>query len=136
MAETIVNNRQCSCEEVAVDTVTEETKTITTTQNCQKNTNETITQATGNILIGQCPCGRFDLDRLAEESRCCAFKSSNIVAATSNAIVVFSLLVLQEILKEECRGDSLNLDNVFLITSAMAALGDGIQINNPPPFNS
>ena len=136
MAETIVENHQCSCEEVSVETVTEDTKTVTTTQNCQKNTNESVTKATGNILTGKCPCGRFDLDRLAEESRCWAFKSSNIVAATSNSIVVFSLLVLQEILKEECRAGSLNLDNVFLITSAMAALGDGIQINNPPPFNS
>lgn len=135
---TSVTNAQKNCDTVKVSTITEGSVTKTTTNNCSKACNESITVSPepNSILTACCPCGRFDLDKLAEESRRCAFKSSNIVLATSNSIVVFTLLVLQEILKNQCRSHRLNLDTVFLIASAMATVGEGIRVNNPPPFNS
>lgn len=138
MADTIVTNTENSCNRQIVENQTEDTKTTTTTSNQGKTVQETITvtEPDASQCNCGCPCGRFNLDKLAEESRREAFQSSNIVAATSNSIVVFTMLILQEILKDLCRSDNFNIDNVFLVTTALAALGDGMQINNPPPFTS
>lgn len=138
MAETKVQTSEKVCGTTKVTTRAENDVTETQTDNTSKTISETVTISSDEVdtLHAKCPCGNFDLDKLAEESRQCAFKSSNIVAATSNSIVVFTLLILQEILKKQCHTKNLNIDNVFLITSAIATLGDGIQINNPPPFNS
>lgn len=138
MPETTVSTSIKTRDTTKVSTSTEEAITTTQTDNCSKTSNETVTNtpdARGTMRV-RCPCSKFDLDKIAEESRRCAFKSSNIILATSNAIVVFTLLVLQEILITQCRRGRLNYDTLFLITSAIAALGDSIKINNPPPFTS
>lgn len=134
---TTVTASEKICDTTKVTTETEDNITTTTTNTCSKNCNETITTAPDpSSFTACCPCGKFDLDKLAEESRRCAFKSSNIALATSNGIVVFTMLVLQEILKRQCRSNTLNLDTIFLIASTIATLGDGVLINNPQPFNS
>lgn len=138
MADATVTNTENSCNRQTVENQAEDTKTTTITSNQGKTVQETITVTEPDSSKNSCgcPCGHFNLDKLAEESRREAFQSSNIIAATSNSIVVFTMIILQEILKDLCRSDNFNIDNVFLITSALAALGDGIQINNPPPFTS
>lgn len=137
MAESKVTTSEKACDKVTVTAATVGNTTTTKTNNCAKACNETITITPDSTIIKKtCPCGHFDLDKLAEDSRRAAFKSSNIAAATSNSIVVFSLLILQEILKNLCKAKRLNLDTVFLITSAMALLAEGLQLNNPQPFNS
>lgn len=135
---TTVNNAQKTCNKQTVSTETIGTLTKTTTQNCEKNMQETVTIAPdgNNILKGKCPCGRFNLDKLSKESRAYSFKSSNSALAISNGIVIFAMLVLEEILKKQCHCDKVNLDEIFLITEAIVALGDGLQLNNPQPFNS
>lgn len=125
------------CDTTRVTTETQDNVTTTTTNTTSKNCNETVTKTPDpNTLTACCPCGKFDLNKLAEESRRCAFKSSNIALADSNSIVVFAMLILQEILKKQCRNNTLNLDTIFLITSTIATLGDAVLINNPQPFNS
>lgn len=138
MPETRVTTSEKNCNVSTVRTTTQDTVTTTQTDNHTKTRSETVTVTPDetNTLIAACPCGRFDLDKLAEESRREAFKSSNIALAISNSIAVFTLLILQEILKNQCKTHRLNLNTVFLITSAIAGLVDGVIVNNPAPFNS
>ncbi|WP_418627456.1 hypothetical protein [Anaerosinus sp.] len=136
MADTTVTNTDNSCNTQSVETATEDTKTTQITTNQSNDVNETITVTKPDENDCCCPCGHLDLDKLAEDACQCAFRSSNIVIATSNSIMVFTMIILQEVLKELCRSKNFNLDDVVLITSALAVLGDGININNPQPFNS
>ncbi len=136
MADTIVTNTENSCNKATAETITEDTKTTTINNNQSNSVNETITITETDEDECCCPCGHLNLDKLAEESCQCAFRSSNVVIATSNSIMVFTMIVLQEVLKELCRSKNFNLDDIVLITSALAVLGDGININNPQPFNS
>lgn len=135
MAESIVTTTQRSRNQESVQTITDGDKTTTITRNQNSNVNESVTQ-TKSPYEGDCPCGRFNLDKLADETLACSLQSSNIMLAQSNAIVVFTMIILQEVLITICKSDNFKIDNVFLITSALASLGDGLQINNPPPFNS
>lgn len=136
MADTTVTNTENSCNTQSVETNTEDTKTTKITNNQSDAVNETVTTTETDDDGCCCPCGHLDLDKLAEDTCQCAFRSSNIVIATSNSIMVFTMIILQEVLKELCRSKNFNLEDVVLITSALAILGDGININNPQPFNS
>lgn len=135
---TTVTTAEKICDTTKITTDTTDNITTTTTDTCSKSSNQTVTKAppASNVLTTCCPCGHFDLNKLAEESRRCAFKSSNVALAVSNSIVVFTMIVLQEILKNQCRCKNLNLDTVFLLASTIATLGDAVLINNPQPFNS
>ena len=135
---TTVTTSENICDTTKVKTITEDNITTTTTNNCTKSCNETTTKSPdgADTLTACCPCGNFDLDKMAEESLRCAFKSSNVALAISNSIVVFAMIVLQEILKQECHNKTLNLDTIFLLTNTIATLGDGVLINNPQPFTS
>jgi len=114
----------------AVDAAT--STTTTTTTNNRNTTTCAITEATNN-LSEHC---HFDLKKLAEESRCAAFRSSNIAAATSNSVVIFTLLVFQELLIKECKKSTLDLNTIFLISNAISNLSASILVTNPQPLNS
>lgn len=109
--------------------------TTTTTTNQQNSSTCQITE-TENTNAPCGPCAHFDLKKLAEESRAAAFRSSNIAAATSNSVIIFTMLVLQELLIKECKKNTLDLDAIFLISNAISNLGDGITITNPQALNS
>ena len=110
--------------------------TTTTTTNQRTSTVSETTETDDDRVAGCNNCGHFDLKKLAEESRCAAFRSSNIAAATSNSVVIFTMLVLQELLIKECKKGTLNFDMIFLISNAISNLSAGIIVINPPPLNS
>lgn len=114
----------------AVDPVT--SATTTTTTNNRNTTTCAITE-TNDALSERC---HFDLKKLAEESHCAAFRSSNIAAATSNSVVIFTMLLLQELLIKECKKGTINLDTILLISNAISNLSAGVIVTNPQPLNS
>ncbi|MBP2631068.1 MAG: hypothetical protein H6Q70_1696 [Firmicutes bacterium] len=118
----------------AVDETTSATTTTTTNQ--RTNTLSETTETTEDNLIDCNNCGNIDLRKLAEESRCAAFRSSNIAAATSNSVVIFTMLILQEILIKECKKGTFDLDSILLISNAISNLSAGIVVVNPQPLNS
>jgi len=135
---TKTNTTECSTDVTTVvtevDAVTDATTTTTT-----NNRNTTICETTeiaDDTSEGCNQCGHFDLKKLAEESRCAAFRSSNIAVATSNSVVIFTMLLLQELLIKECKKGTLNLDTIFLISNAISNLSVGIIVINPPPLSS
>jgi hypothetical protein len=134
---TTTSTTACSTDVTTVVTAVDEATaaTTTTTTNQRTSTVET-TETAGDILAGCNSCGHFDLKKLAEESRCAAFRSSNIAAATSNSVVIFTMLILQEILIKECKKGTLNLDTIFLISNAISNLSTGIIVVNPQPLSS
>lgn len=137
MPETIVTTETCldTTTTVTVDATDDTTTTTTVTDNLSTTVNET-NSSDDNILHAKCPCGNINLHKLLEQSRCWAFKSTNITAATSNAVLIFAMKILQEILIQQCKDDELDINNVFLITAAIAELAKFIRVYNPQPFNS
>lgn len=135
---TTTSTSECSTDITTVVTEVDETTdaTTTTTTNQRTSTISETTETTGDSLNGCTPCGPFDLKKLAEESRCAAFRSSNIAAATSNSVVIFALLILQELLIKECKKGTLDLNTIFLISNAISNLSTSIIVINPPPLNS
>lgn len=136
MPETISTTESC------IDTTTIITENsadqTTTTETCTQNQTTTITggaDAPGDQPL-QCPCGNLDLRKLVEKTRCWAFKSSNISAATANSVLIFALKILQEILIQECKSKQADINNIFLIAAAIAELAEVVKVYNPPPFNS
>lgn len=139
MAETTTTNTtECSTDITTVVTeVDTQTDTTTTTTTNQRTSNVSETTEIADDAVALCNnCCHFDLKKLAEESRCAAFRSSNIAAATSNSVVIFTLLILQELLIKECKKGTLNLDTILLISSAISNLSVGIIVTNPPPLSS
>lgn len=139
MAEsTTTSTTECSTDITTVVTAVDEataTTTSTTTNQRTSSISET-TEIAGDNLAGCNSCGHFDLKKLAEESRCAAFRSSNIAAATSNSVVIFTMLILQEILIKECKRGTLDLNTIFLISNAISNLSTGIIVVNPQPLSS
>ncbi|MBP2631950.1 MAG: hypothetical protein H6Q70_2578 [Firmicutes bacterium] len=140
MAETITKTNTTACSTDITTVVTEvDTTTATTTTTTTNNNNSSTCQTveTGSDSSENCnQCGHFNLKKLAEESRYAAFRSSNIAAATSNSVVIFTMLVLQELLIKECKKGTLDLDAIFLISNAISDLSVGIVVTNPQPLNS
>lgn len=120
---------------VVTQTVDDTTTTTTTTNN--QSCTKTVTDSDEDEIDNSngCACGPFNLDKLAEQSRNAAFRSSNIAVATSNSVSIFAMLILQELLIKQCRKKQLNLDDLFLITTAIAALAENVQSYNPQPLN-
>lgn len=133
---TIKNVETCSdtTKIVTTDTATNETITETIIDNQTITTQENCSDL--DACQAMCPCGDLDLRKLVEETRCWAFKSSNVAAATGNAVIIFAMRILQEILISECESGNTNIDNVFLIAAAIGNLGEVLKIYNPQPFNS
>lgn len=131
MPETVTKTETCNDTTtiVTTDSATNRTTTQQTVDNCTKTT--TFTRGDR-----PCPCGHLDLERLVEQTRCWAFKSSNLAAANSNAVLIFALQVLQEILIHECRNKNATINQIFLITTAIAEIAEIIRVYNPSPFNS
>lgn len=129
---------ECTTDITTVVTAVDQTTatTTTTTTNQRNSTISEITETNEDNLAGCNNCSHFDLKKLAEESRCAAFRSSNIAAATSNSVVIFTMLILQEILIKECRKGTLNLDTILLISNAISNLSTGIIVVNPQPLSS
>lgn len=140
MPETTTTTNTTACSTDVTTVVTEvdakTDATTTTTTNERTSTISETTQTAADQVAGCNNCGHFDLKKLAEESRCAAFRSSNIAAATSNSIVIFTMLILQELLIKECKKTTLNLDTILLISSAVSNLSVGIIVTNPQPLSS
>lgn len=135
-------------------------KTTTTTENCNDTTTVVITDASGQTTRTEtstdnqtttitateeipdsceefkCPCGDLNLHRLLEQSRCWAFKSSNISAATANGVIIFAMKILQEILIQLCKSEETTLNDIVLVAVAIGELSEVIRVYNPAPFNS
>ena len=122
----------------STNVVTKETDSdTTTTKSCTDNQTTTITETTAKPTQPlKCPCGNLNLRKLVEETRCWAFKSSNIAAANANAVMIFAMKVLQEIIISECHSENPNVNNIILIAAAIGEIGQVIKIYNPQPFNS
>jgi hypothetical protein len=135
---TKLNTTECSTDITTVVTeVDPQTTASTTTTTNQRTSTVSETLETAGDTVAICNnCCHFDLKKLAEESRCAAFRSSNIAAATSNSVVIFTMLVLQELLIKECKKGTLNLDTIFLISNAISNLSVGIIVINPQPLSS
>lgn len=134
---TITNTEVCRDSKIVTKTSTE--TNTTTTETCTDNQTTTITESETNTedeCCLQCPCGNLDLRKLVEETRCWAFKSSNVAAANANAVMIFVMKVLQEIIINECRSKEANIDNILLIAAAIGEIGQVIRVYNPQPFNS
>lgn len=140
MAESTTSSTTTECTTditTVVTAVDEATATTTSTTTNQRNsTISEVTETNEGNLVGCNSCGHFDLKKLAEESRCAAFRSSNIAAATSNSVVIFTMLILQEILIKECRKGTLDLNTILLISNAISSLSTGIIVVNPQPLSS
>lgn len=135
MAETITISENCI--DTSTTVIADATNNTTTTETCTDNQTTTITRTPDDDEdLRQCPCGNLDLCKLVEQTRCWAFKSSNIAAANANAVMIFAMKLLQQILIQECKSDTANVNNVFLTAAAIAELSDAIKVYNPPPFNS
>ncbi len=126
-----------TCEDTStVTTVTTSTENDTTTTTTSTQTCTKTVQTTPDSDSGECGfCGRLNLDKLAEQTRCTALKSSNLAVANSNAILLFTQLVMQEILKNECRRKNPNTDRIFSAAATIAALAENYHLYNPQPFN-
>ncbi len=140
LAETTIktNTTECSTDITTVvtevDTVTDAT-TTTTTNNRNTTTCETI-EAADDESEGCNQCGHFDLRKLAEESHCAAFRSSNIAAATNNSVIIFTMRVLQELIIKECRKGTLDVNTITSIATSMGDVSLGIKVYNNQPFDS
>lgn len=106
---------------------------VTTTETNNQTTTKT-NESSGNLIA--CPCRRLNLHKLVEETRCWSFQSSNISAAHANAALVFAMTILQQILIDTCKQERVNVNDIFLIATAIAEMGEVLKVYNPAPFNS
>lgn len=133
----ITNTEVCRDTTTVVSTETQTNATIT--KSCTDNQTTTITETETldeKSCAGKCPCGNLDLRKLLEETRCFAFKSSNISAATANSVMIFAMKILQEILINECHSKNADINRILLIAAAIGEIGQVIRVYNPQPFNS
>lgn len=137
MTPTTITNTEVCRDSTTVE-ITEVEANATTTKSCIDNQTTTITETDtkDDCQKHQCLCGHLDLRKLAEETRHCAFKSSNISAATANSVMIFAMKILQEILISECKSEKADVTKIILIASAIGQIGNVILIYNPQSFNS
>lgn len=138
MTPTTITNTEV-CRDSSIVVTTEAESNTTTTKSCTDNQTTTITETdtrNDNDCNNKCPCGNLDLRKLLEETRCFAFKSSNISAATANSVMIFVMKILQEIIISECRSNNADIDRILLIAAAIGEIGQVIKVYNPQPFNS
>lgn len=127
------------CQDTTTIVTADAQSNTTTTETITDNQTTTTTATRDDDAPDQtqkCPCGNLDLRKLVEQTRCWAFKSSNVAAATANGVLIFAMKILQEILISECESDNANIDNIFLIASAIGEIAQIIEVYNPQPFNS
>lgn len=132
----ITRTETCQDNKTTVITDTIDDKTVTTTCIDNKTTTKTSNKTLNDPKVIRCPCHRLNLQKLLEETRCQAFKSSNRAAARADGVLLFALQILQNILICKCKQEEVNINDLFLIATAMGEIGDIISIYNPPPFNS
>lgn len=129
-------NESYSCEDTStVTTVTTTTSDNTTTTTTNTQTCTKTTQSASDDDNACRICGNLNLDKLYEQTRATALRSSNLAASTSNGILLFTQIVIKEILKQECCRQAPNLDNIILLATTIAALAENIHTYNPQPFN-
>lgn len=127
----------CLDTKTTVTTETADNKVTTTTQTDNQTTTSTTSGSDApNTAILHCPCHRLDLEKLMEETRRQAFRSTNRSAASSNAVLIFAQKILQQILIYKCRQNEVDINQIFLIAGAIAEIAQNLRIYNPAPFNS
>lgn len=72
-------------------------------------------------------CERVETEKLEEKARQLgAFNATAIT--TGNTIVIFSMLILQQILEQQSRNPINNLGNIITISNSIAMLNTSIKI--------
>lgn len=126
----------CVLEDVStVTTVTTSTADDTTTTTTNTTTCTKTTSSSSDDDGGCHFCGNLNLEKLTQETRCTALKSSNLAASTSNAILIFTEILMQEIIKNECKKKNPDIEIIFRAALAIAALAENLHLYNPQPFN-
>lgn len=137
MPTSFTRTETCLDTKTTVTTETTDNKVTTTTQTDNQTTTSTTSGSDAvNAAILRCPCHRLDLQKLLEETRRQAFRSTNRSSASANAVLVFAQKVLQQILIYKCRQDEVDINQIFLIAGAIAEIAQNIRVYNPTPFNS
>ena len=76
-----------------------------------------------------CPYIISDLEELERKAKRLANCSTRATVAASNSIVIFTMLVLEEILEQLAQDPIANLSSILSVANSIADLGSSIQLD-------